>query len=442
MWSKVIKRSFSASVPLKDWTAANVANWVSHVHGRRYAAYSDAFLRHEIDIELLGQLSDLDLRQLGVANLSDRKMLLSSVAKLVSFIEKGEESPKAAPTTGVELQAKKQVTRRTQSEWREEQGPKDSPRSWDGRHSRPWQEQLIPNFEPSDEGLGSTPNALLSSTPVVSTTPWDRPVTLPHSSEGASQVKRIKVQTQARVLPNVWSQLENRHQNVTLKEIGGVEEFDGEPRYVYGALVDVYDHFRRLNVTKVNAERVKRPDYLYSIKSLEEFRLALVNHEESLFSNSIEVLGEKLLALYEANEQDDRTLLGEIIDAQPLLVRALLGAAAVRGVVLAPELGLQMLPHLAQDPLVWADFWDVAVDASNRDTVCVSMLKFRLLETGKNPFWKAWLEGLATRKSRQPRPLAHALLALETLHESTNYIWTLDRLGWTHEEKLSQGSTS
>jgi SAM domain (Sterile alpha motif) len=51
-------------------------------HG--FAKYVDAFASNDVDLDVLPELTDADLKDLGVASLGDRKRLLKAIASLAS----------------------------------------------------------------------------------------------------------------------------------------------------------------------------------------------------------------------------------------------------------------------------------------------------------------------------------------------------------------------
>ncbi len=59
----------------------DLRSWLSALGLGKYA---DAFLAQDISPDLLPELSDADLRELGVVSLGDRKRLLRAAARLVA----------------------------------------------------------------------------------------------------------------------------------------------------------------------------------------------------------------------------------------------------------------------------------------------------------------------------------------------------------------------
>nr|MBP6853044.1 AAA family ATPase [Rhodoferax sp.] len=76
--------------------------WLTAVGLEKYA---DAFLAQDVSPDLLPDLTDTDLRELGVASLGDRKRLLKAMARLATDSGVPASSPGAAPTPGVEPSA-------------------------------------------------------------------------------------------------------------------------------------------------------------------------------------------------------------------------------------------------------------------------------------------------------------------------------------------------
>lgn len=67
--------------------------------------YARAFAEHDIDPSVLGQLTDADLRELGVASLGHRKRLLAAIAAHLATIP-----PVLAPSVRSPSGERRQVT--------------------------------------------------------------------------------------------------------------------------------------------------------------------------------------------------------------------------------------------------------------------------------------------------------------------------------------------
>jgi len=67
----------ASSCHLSSGTDMDLAQWVAELGLGQYAA---AFAENEIDFDVLGQLSDADLKELGVSSLGNRKRLLAAIA--------------------------------------------------------------------------------------------------------------------------------------------------------------------------------------------------------------------------------------------------------------------------------------------------------------------------------------------------------------------------
>ena len=73
----------SAVLPTSGALAADAARAVrAWLDGLALEKYADAFLAQDIGPDLLPDLTDADLRELGVASLGDRKRLLKAAARL------------------------------------------------------------------------------------------------------------------------------------------------------------------------------------------------------------------------------------------------------------------------------------------------------------------------------------------------------------------------
>jgi hypothetical protein len=71
--------------------AGDIRTWLA---GQGLAKYSEAFASNDIDPDVLPELTDADLKDLGVASLGDRKRLLKAIASLSSA-----KASTLAPTT-------------------------------------------------------------------------------------------------------------------------------------------------------------------------------------------------------------------------------------------------------------------------------------------------------------------------------------------------------
>ena len=75
----------------------NIADWLE---GLGMAEYAERFAENRIDISVLSELSDQDLKELGVV-LGDRRKMLRAVRELVAVepVEVGQPpSPRRSPT--------------------------------------------------------------------------------------------------------------------------------------------------------------------------------------------------------------------------------------------------------------------------------------------------------------------------------------------------------
>jgi class 3 adenylate cyclase len=61
--------------------AGDIRTWLA---GQGLAKYSEAFASNDIDLDVLSELTDADLKDLGVASLGDRKRLLKAIASLAA----------------------------------------------------------------------------------------------------------------------------------------------------------------------------------------------------------------------------------------------------------------------------------------------------------------------------------------------------------------------
>ena len=61
--------------------AGDIRTWLA---GQGLAKYSEAFASNDIDLDVLPELTDADLKDLGVASLGDRKRLLKAIASIAS----------------------------------------------------------------------------------------------------------------------------------------------------------------------------------------------------------------------------------------------------------------------------------------------------------------------------------------------------------------------
>src|SRR5215471_2866438 len=61
--------------------AGNIRAWLAELG---LAKYAEAFASNDIDLDVLPELTDADLNDLGVASLGDRKRLLKAIASLVA----------------------------------------------------------------------------------------------------------------------------------------------------------------------------------------------------------------------------------------------------------------------------------------------------------------------------------------------------------------------
>ena len=65
-------------------------------------AYAEAFAENGVDADLLGELNNEDLKDIGIAKLADRKRLLKAIADLASESPAREERPSQPATTAGE----------------------------------------------------------------------------------------------------------------------------------------------------------------------------------------------------------------------------------------------------------------------------------------------------------------------------------------------------
>jgi class 3 adenylate cyclase len=75
-------------------------------HG--FAKYVDAFASNDVDLDVLPELTDADLKDLGVASLGDRKRLLKAIASL-ALAEKSSVVPTATPASPTNAE-RRQIT--------------------------------------------------------------------------------------------------------------------------------------------------------------------------------------------------------------------------------------------------------------------------------------------------------------------------------------------
>src|SRR4051812_15980461 len=70
--------------------------------------YARAFADNDVDVTVLSQLTDADLRELGVTSLGHRKRLLTAIAASATTVLPA--APVAAPTAGAPSGDRRQVT--------------------------------------------------------------------------------------------------------------------------------------------------------------------------------------------------------------------------------------------------------------------------------------------------------------------------------------------
>jgi hypothetical protein len=61
--------------------AGDIHSWLAE---RGFAKYSDAFANNAIDLDILPELTDADLKDIGVTALGDRKRRLKAIASLAA----------------------------------------------------------------------------------------------------------------------------------------------------------------------------------------------------------------------------------------------------------------------------------------------------------------------------------------------------------------------
>src|SRR5215471_15278032 len=69
--------------------AGNIRAWLAELG---LAKYAEAFASNDIDLDVLPELTDADLKDLGVASLGDRKRLLKAISSMAA-----PKVPKGAP---------------------------------------------------------------------------------------------------------------------------------------------------------------------------------------------------------------------------------------------------------------------------------------------------------------------------------------------------------
>src|SRR5262252_4351341 len=85
--------------------AGNIRAWLAELG---LAKYAEAFASNDIDLDVLPELTDADLKDLGVASLGDRKRLLKAIASIASA-EKSSVVPTATPASPTDAE-RRQVT--------------------------------------------------------------------------------------------------------------------------------------------------------------------------------------------------------------------------------------------------------------------------------------------------------------------------------------------
>src|ERR1700691_3407063 len=83
----------------------NIAGWLE---GLGMAEYAERFAENRIDISVLPELSDQDLKELGVV-LGDRRKMLRAIRELVA-VEPGEDRPAPAPAPEPDAAERRQLT--------------------------------------------------------------------------------------------------------------------------------------------------------------------------------------------------------------------------------------------------------------------------------------------------------------------------------------------
>jgi hypothetical protein len=100
---KVVPRGYPVdSLSLREGADMDIAAWLKELGLGQYAS---TFADNDIDFAVLGQLTDVDLKELGISSLGHRKRLLAAIA------EKGLAAPaRPVHTSAVSEGERRQVT--------------------------------------------------------------------------------------------------------------------------------------------------------------------------------------------------------------------------------------------------------------------------------------------------------------------------------------------
>src|ERR1700756_1539498 len=85
--------------------AGDIRTWLA---GQGLAKYSEAFASNDIDLDVLPELTDADLKDLGVVSLGDRKRLLKAIASLLAA-KPATVVPTAHPPSPIDAE-RRQIT--------------------------------------------------------------------------------------------------------------------------------------------------------------------------------------------------------------------------------------------------------------------------------------------------------------------------------------------
>jgi hypothetical protein len=75
----------------------NLSQWLK---GIGCSEYTGAFRKHKIEAEILAELTDGDLKEIGVAALGDRKKILTQIRRLTLAASTYDETKAPAQATG------------------------------------------------------------------------------------------------------------------------------------------------------------------------------------------------------------------------------------------------------------------------------------------------------------------------------------------------------
>jgi hypothetical protein len=85
--------------------AGNIRAWLAE---QGFAKYAEAFANNAIGLDVLPELTDADLKDIGITALGDRKRLLNAIASLASA-DRSSAVPTATPASSTDAE-RRQIT--------------------------------------------------------------------------------------------------------------------------------------------------------------------------------------------------------------------------------------------------------------------------------------------------------------------------------------------